>query len=105
MATGTGQIKQLWSRGGELQQLGQCGGPGLMHGGAHQHLDGFQIDMARLAPFREDTGNQCVDFARNFLMDLSRVFFSASVQPSGSAAAGRSWQIFSFTATSWALRV
>ena len=33
----------------ELQQFGQCGCPGMMHGRAHRHLDGLQIQVARFA--------------------------------------------------------
>jgi hypothetical protein len=32
-----------------LQQFGQGGGPGPMQGRAHRHLDGFQVETARLA--------------------------------------------------------
>ena len=37
------------ARGRELQQFGQGGGPGPMQGRAHRHLDGFQVETARLA--------------------------------------------------------
>jgi len=68
-----------------------------MHGRAHRHLDGFQIDTARLATTIEDDAQQLVYFARDFLPDRGRRFFSwVEVEAS---SIGRSRQIFSFTST------
>jgi hypothetical protein len=36
-------------RSGELQQLGEGGRTGLMHGGADRGFDGFQIQVAGFA--------------------------------------------------------
>ena len=65
----------LVGRGREMQQFGQGCGPGLMHGRAHRHLDGFQIEAPRLAPAVEDDAQQLIYFARDFLTDRSAVFF------------------------------
>jgi hypothetical protein len=58
-----------------------------MHGRAHEHLDCFQLDMARLADASEDGAQQLSYFARNFLLDSFRGFFSSdeSVSSTGRA--------------------
>jgi len=68
-----------------------------MHGRAHQHLDCFQIDVARLADANEDGAQQLLYFARDFLLDGVRRFFSCGVSVSST---GRWRQIFSLTSTS-----
>jgi hypothetical protein len=62
-----------------------------MHGRAHRHLDGFQIQTAGLAAAVENDTQQFVYFARDFLLDRFGRFFSCSV--CGSASAGRARQI------------
>ena len=47
-----------------------------MHGRAHQHFGGFQIQTSRLASTVEDDAQQPVYFARDFLLErLGAVFF------------------------------
>ena len=79
-----------------MQQFGQRGGPRLMHGRAHSHLDGFQIQTPRLAATVEDDAQQLVYFARDFLPDGFGRFFSSGERVS---ATGRARQIFSFTSS------
>jgi hypothetical protein len=67
------------SRSGELQEFGQCCCPGAMHGRAHRHLDGFQIQVPRLAAAVEDDAQQLVYFTRDFLADRFGRFFSCGV--------------------------
>jgi hypothetical protein len=68
-----------------------------MHGRAHQHLNGLQIDVARLADAKENGAQQLLYFARDFLLDGVRRFFSCGVSVSST---GRRRQIFSLTSTS-----
>jgi hypothetical protein len=75
-----------------------------MHGGTHPHLDGFQIQAPGLAPLRENHDQQPIYFLGDLLMNFSSRFFSWAVHPGGSSSTGRSRQIFSLTATNWALR-
>jgi hypothetical protein len=67
-----------------------------MHGRAHRHLDGFQIETARLAATIEDDAQQLVYFARDFLADRFGRFFSCGVRVSST---GRARQILSFTSS------
>jgi len=46
-----------------------------MHGRAHGHLQGFQIQTARLAAGAERHAKQLVYFARDFLLDRFDCFF------------------------------
>src|SRR6187402_2457748 len=69
-----------------------------MHGRSHEHLDRFQIQSTRLAEPGEDSPQQLLYFARDFLLDDVRRFFSCSL--SGDSSTGRSRQIFSLTSTS-----
>ena len=85
-------------RNWELQQFGQRGCPGLMHGRAHRHLDGFQIQMPRLAATAEDDAQQLVYFARDFLLDRFGRFFSWA--DGGVSSTGRNSQICSLTSNS-----
>ena len=58
-----------------------------MHRRTHGHLDGFQIQMARLAAATEDHAQQLIYFPRDFLLDDLRRFFSCgeSVSSTGRA--------------------
>jgi hypothetical protein len=60
----------------ELQELAQRCGPSLMHRRTHRHLDGFHIQTLGLAPVLEDDAQQLRYFARDFLLDRFRRFFS-----------------------------
>jgi hypothetical protein len=78
-----------------------------MHGRADRHLDGFQIEAAGLAAAAEQDAQELVYFARDFLADRFRRFFSWSVCCSSSA--DRKRQIFRLTSTNapvsvWNLR-
>src|SRR5207245_2671725 len=75
MAAGTSNGPLMGGGSGELQQLGQGCCTGLMHGRAHRHLEGFQIDTARLVATIEDHAQQLVYFPRDFLPDRGRRFF------------------------------
>ena len=87
------------SRGWELQQFAQRCRPGLMHGRSHSHLQGFQIQTPRLAAGTEGEAQQLVYFARDFLTDRFRRFFSSGETVS---ATGRTRQILWFTSSkSW----
>jgi len=44
----------LLCRNRELQQLGQRRGASMMHGRAHRHLNGFQIQTVVLAAILKD---------------------------------------------------
>ena len=59
----------------------------MMHRRTHRHLDGFQIQMARLAAATEDHVQQLIYFSRDFLLDDFRRFFSCgeSVSSTGRA--------------------
>ena len=60
MTARTRNAALIVGRGWESQQFGQGRCPGLMHGRAHRHLDGFQIEMARLVAALEDHAQQLV---------------------------------------------
>jgi hypothetical protein len=77
------------------QQLGQGGGAGMMHGRAHDHLNGFQIHVTGLLHTGENGSQQLFYFARDFLLDRICRFFSCSL--SSGCSRGRNRQIFSFT--------
>jgi hypothetical protein len=83
-------------RGFELQQLGQRFATGLMHGRADRHFHGFQIPKSGLAKLGEDDAQDLLYFARDFLMDGFRRFFSCGVSV---PSTGRKAQIFSLTST------
>ena len=98
MAASTRQGPLVGSRRRELQQFAQRGCSGLVHGRAHRHLDGFQIQMPRLAAAAEDDAQELVYFARDFLLDRFGRFFSWADGEFSST--GRSWQICSLTSNS-----
>ena len=85
------------SRGSQAQQFGQHCRPNLMHDRPHDHLGGFQIQAPRLAAAVEDDAQQLAYFARDFLLDGLRRFFSSGDKVS---ATGRARQIFSLTSSS-----
>jgi len=87
----------LSRRNGELQQRAERRGASVMHGGAHRHLDGLQIETARLAALLEDDPQELVYFADDFLTDRFRRFFSSGVRVS---SRGRKRQTRSLTSTS-----
>ena len=84
MAASTRKGALLGGRHGELQQFAQRGCAGLVHGRAHRHLDGFQIQTPRLSATVEDDAQQLVYFARDLLADRFRRFFSSGESTSGS---------------------
>jgi hypothetical protein len=69
-----------------------------MHGRAHRHLDGFQIEMSRFAAGAEDDAQQLLYFARDFLLDRFSRFFSWADGEVSST--GRNAQICSLTSNS-----
>ena len=79
---------------GKPQQLRQRTGSCLMHGLAHQHLYGFQIQAPGFTRTRELGLQQLLYFARDFMLDSLRRFFSCGVRMSST---GRKRQIFSLT--------
>jgi hypothetical protein len=68
-----------------------------MHYRPHGHLSGFQVQMPRLALAVEDDAQKLVYFARDFLLDSFRRFFSSDERVS---ATGRARQIFSLVSSS-----
>ena len=94
VATSASDSPMALLRGFEFQQSSQGGRPGLMHAGAHKHLDGFQIETPRLTASAENDAQQLVYFARDFLADSCRRFFSCGVSVSST---GRRAQMFSLT--------
>lgn len=75
MAAGLGYRPLIGGESGELQQFGRGCPTGMMPSRAHRHLDGFQIDRARLAAAIEDDSGHLDYSARNFLPDRDRRFF------------------------------
>jgi hypothetical protein len=63
------------SRSGKLQQFGQRGGAGMVHGRAHRRLHRFQIKTPGLAPTVEDDAQELIWFACDFQADRFRRFF------------------------------
>ena len=95
MAAGTGCGSLISGGLWELQQFSQAGRTGPVHGRAHRHLDGFQIDKARLAATGENDAQQLVYFARDFLFDRFDRFFSWA--DGDVSSTGRNAQICSLT--------
>jgi hypothetical protein len=79
----------------EAQEFAQGCRAGLVQGRAHGHLDGLQIQSPRLAAAVEDNAQQLVYFARDFVTDGLRRFFSSGESVSGSD--GRIRQICALT--------
>src|ERR1017187_2921893 len=95
MSASTRQGALFGGRRRELQEFAQRGCPGMVHGRAHSHLDSLQIQVPRLTATAKDDAQKLVYFARDFLADRSRRFFSSGESTSGSD--GRSWQICALT--------
>ena len=91
-----GPLVGRWGRA--LQQFCQCCGTGLMHGRTHRHLQGFQIQTSRLAAGTESDAQQLFYFARDFLLDGFRRFFSRA--DGAVTSTGRNAQICSLTSNS-----
>ena len=100
-AARTGKGPLIGGRGRELQELGQRRCSGLMHGRAHRHLDGFQVETARPAATIEDHAQQLVYFARDLLADDFGRFFSCAV---GVSSTGRKRQTLRLTSTNSLVR-
>jgi hypothetical protein len=75
VAAGARNISAGGVGSGKLQQFGQRGRPGLMHGRTHGHLQGFQIPPPRLATGAKGNAQQLFYFARDFLLDRFDRFF------------------------------
>ena len=86
-----------------LQQLCQRGSPGQQQGRSQTHLDSFQIELALLVSLVNHRPQEAFYFAREFLMDRLRRFFSWTVCTGCST--GRKRQIFRFTSTNSPVRV
>ena len=94
LTAATGNVVGQRTRHAQQPLQGHC--PGPMHRLPHQHLDGLQIDRARLMPIAEDNLQDSVYFLGDFLLDRFRRFFSCGVRVSST---GRSLQIFSLTSS------
>src|ERR1017187_9101313 len=79
----------------ELQEFAERACPSVVHGRAHRHLGGLQIQVPRLTATAKDDTQQLVYFARNFLLDRFRRFFPWIVGEI--SATGRNSQICSLT--------
>jgi hypothetical protein len=99
MAARTRQLTLIGSRGREPQQFRESCRAGLVEGRAQEILYGLQIGSAVVPALGKDTAQELIYFPCDLLMDRSSRFFSGSVQPPRCASTGRSWQIFSLTAT------
>ena len=96
--TGKGSLRV---RRRELQELGQSGRGGAVHGCAHRGLSRFQVEPAFLAPALKQNLKGAIYFALDFEVDRLRSFFSCGVKLSST---GRARQIFSFTSNRLPLR-
>ena len=85
----------LGGRRRELQEFAERACPSVVHGRAHRHLDGLQIQVPRLTATAKDDTQQLVYFARDFLLDRFSRFFSWVVGEISST--GRNSQICSLT--------
>jgi hypothetical protein len=54
MPAGTRKAALAGCRSWKLQEFGEHCGTGMMHGRAHRHLDGFQVETAGLVAAIED---------------------------------------------------
>jgi hypothetical protein len=68
----------------------------VVHCRTNRHLDRFQVQASRLVAASEEDAQQLFYFARDFLADGLRRFFSSGDRAS---ATGRARQIFSFTSS------
>jgi|SRR5271169_1911617 len=103
MTTRTGKRAVFRIRWIVLQQLGQRASPSLVHGGADGSFDCFQVKAAGLVAVLKDDVQQAVYFARNFLADGFRRFFSWAV--ASVCWMGRKRQIFRLTSTNSPVKV
>jgi hypothetical protein len=69
-------LSGIWN--GESQQLSERHGSGAMHGRAHRHLDGFQIQTATPTAVVKDNLQQPAYFLRDLLLDRLGSFFSSA---------------------------
>ena len=69
------------------EQLAQCSCSGPVHRSSHRHLDGFQIDSARLTLILKNQTQQRAYFPFDFLPDRFRRFFSWAVSVSSTGLA------------------
>jgi hypothetical protein len=76
------------SRSGKSQKLGKRHGSGVMHGRTHGHLHGLTTGLAAAT---EDHAQELIYFARDFLADRRRSFFSWAGRVF--ASVGRIWEI------------
>ena len=83
---------------GEAKEFSQRCRARLMHGRAHHHFDGLQIEVASLAMPVEDDAQQLAYFARDFLADRFSRFFSWA--DGVGCSTGRNTQICSLTSNS-----
>ena len=81
-------------RGSSRQQTPEDFRTGAMHRAANQHLDRFQIDLARFAATSEHYLEQGAYFLGDFLLNRFGRFFSCGVKVSSS---GRKRHSCSFT--------
>lgn len=95
-SAGYGPLVGRWNR--KLQQFCQRCGAGLMHGRTHRHFQSFQIHTSRFAAGTEDYTQQLCYFARDFLLDRFRRFFSWA--DGAVSSTGRNAQICSLTSNS-----
>ena len=98
VAASARNVPLVASRDWELQQLGQRGCPGPVHGRTHGRLQSFHLPTPRLAAGAEGHAQQLVYFTRDFLLDGFGRFFSwadGAVSPTG-----RNSQICSLTSNS-----
>lgn len=76
MAAGTGNRSLALIGRIVLQQFGQRGSSGLMHGGADCGFDGFEVEAAGPPAILKDRSEQAVYFAGDFPLDRFSRFFS-----------------------------
>jgi hypothetical protein len=86
-----------------LQQLGERGSPGPVHGGSQSGLDRFQIEPAMVTSLLKSNPQEPVYFTDDFLPDCLRRFFSWAV--CWGSFTGRKRQIFRLTSTNSPVRV
>jgi hypothetical protein len=86
----------------ELQQLSQGGGAGVVHRGPDGCLVTLQIETAGSFSIAENSADQLLYFAGDFLLDRLRRFFSWAA--CATCSTGRARQIFRLTATRSSVR-
>ena len=94
LAATAGDLLFVRRRHAQQPLHGHC--PSVVHRVPHQHLDGFQIDRAGLAPIAEDDLYDPAYFLGDFLLDRFCRFFSCAVKVSST---GRNLQILSLTSS------